>query len=140
MHPGLKSKIALYFHKGKTMKSKYNLLVIFFSFCALSPSAGYADEDDWDINTAYRLAVASDCSYGISSKESVRKCFKAHIDGSGENGKKALAIFQDLDYSSIDILKVDDINAAILVKTGDNLIIAFRGTEPIPQDWGNNFF
>lgn len=136
MNPGLESKIALYFHEGKTMKSKYNLLVIFFSFCALSPSTGYAD---WDINTAYRLAVASDCSYYTSSKESVRKCFKEHIDESGENGKKALAIFQDLNDSAIDILKAGGINAAILVKIGDDLIIAFRGTEPIPEDWGGKF-
>ncbi|HMU65426.1 MAG TPA: lipase family protein, partial [Nitrosomonas sp.] len=129
----------LYFHEGKTMKSKYNLLVIFFSFCALSPSAGYTDEGDWDINTAYRLAAASECSYYTSSKKSVRDCFKKHIDNSRENGKKALAIFQDLNDGAIDILTPDAINAAILVKTGDDLIIAFRGTELIPQDWGNNF-
>ena len=139
MNQGLESKIALYFHKGKTMKSKYNLLVIFFSFCVLSPSVGYADGDDWDINTAYRLAAASECSYHTHSKELVKECFKTHITNSKENGKKALAIFQELNDGAIDILEADDINAAILVKTDNGLIIAFRGTEPIPQDWRRNF-
>ncbi|MCO6428011.1 lipase family protein [Nitrosomonas communis] len=132
----------------------------------MSSNAGYAD---FDINTAYRLAVASKCSYATEeNKKSVNDCFSEEIRNSGKEGKEVLSAFKDLPNEKIEVFISEsnlaankavntaivaaknlagkkenandtEINAAILVQTGNDVIIAFRGTNPTPQDWMNNF-
>ncbi len=124
------------------MGSRYGLFAVIFAFCILSSNPGYAD---WNKEAAYRLAVASDCAYEIQNKNSVKQCFEKHISGSGKKGKEVLAVFRDLHDDAMEIFETSSrragdilINAAILVKTGNDVIIAFRGTEKTLKDWRNN--
>ncbi len=124
------------------MDLRYGLFAVMAAFFSLPSNPGYAD---WDQETAYRLAVASNCAYAIQNKNSVKRCFEQHISASGENGKAALAGFKCLPDDAIEIFEASSrrdgdilINAAILVKTGNDVIIAFRGTEKTFEDWKNN--
>lgn len=105
----------------------------------------------WDINTAYRLAVASDCAYGANEVKA-RVIHRFHEKASeikkevseikkevNEIKEKDLISLKDFSNLSEDAVKVfttpgrhvaELINAAILVKIPDGVIIAFRGTEP----------
>jgi len=101
----------------------------------------------WDINTAYRLAVASDCAYGAERGISgVIDCFQDKVNEIKGAGSTVLDVFDNLPDDAVEVFTtpghyVDEpINAAILVKIPDGVIIAFRGTEGTPQDWLHNIF
>jgi len=101
----------------------------------------------WDINTAYRLAVASECAYnaerGIAG---VLNSFQEKVDDIKAAEPTVLNAFDNLPDNAVEVFTtagrhVDElINAAILVKIPDAVIIAFRGTEGTPQDWLHNIF
>lgn len=130
------------------MKSKLILTSILISllFNALSANAekGW---DDWDTNTAYRLAVASFCAYKAPGGESaVIDCFKNKISEALNSKPDVLNVFDGLSKDKVAVFRTPgeivrhEINAAILVEIPDGVILAFRGTDGSPQDWLHNIF
>ncbi|AEJ02527.1 lipase class 3 [Nitrosomonas sp. Is79A3] len=124
------------------MKLVLVITAIFSAFYALSSSAA----NEWDIKTAYRLAVASDCAYSAENgKSKVRDCFNLHINNAPK-GSDVLDVFKELPDNAIETFRTggvfsdEDINAAILVKIPGGAIVAFRGTKASPQDWLHNIF
>lgn len=128
------------------MKSKLILAsIVIFSllFNTLSAKA----ESNWDITTAYRLAVASDCAYKAPGGElAVIDCFNQKISEAPNNRPGVLNIFDGLSKDKVAIFRTPgeivrhEINAAILVEIPDGAILAFRGTDGSPQDWLHNIF
>lgn len=124
------------------MKLILTLTAIFLAFYTSLSVA-----NDWNIKTAYQLAVASDCAYGADKGiPEVRSCFKNAVDAARGKGSDVLDIFANLPESAIEVFEtkgehVDKkINAAIVVKIPKGAILAFRGTEGSYQDWLHNIF
>lgn len=108
-----------------------------------------ADVQDFDSQMAYRMAVASDCTYHVVladwSLGSAFKCLKQHSE---------IPTFSSLAEEDVVFWPTSNnnpkgINAYVLFRTADELILAIRGTQPpIPDsktdismasDWLNNF-
>lgn len=132
------------------MKLITALIVIFSAFYAISSNAA----NDWDDVNAYRLAIASNCAYHVNEgkeedKGKVIGCFQEKVKKVNETkktGSNVLDIFNNLPTDAVEVFTTpgqydkEPINAAILVKIPDGVIIAFRGTEGTPQDWLHNIF
>lgn len=126
---------------------KINIIRLLFPiavFFAL-PAKTIAGVVGFDPPTAYRMAVAADCTYHIVpakwSLGSAYKCIKQHTE---------IPDFSTLTEKDVVYWpKANGINSYILIKTPKELILALRGTQPpIPdshtdvcmvQDWLNNF-
>lgn len=112
------------------MKSKFRLILFaVLAFYVLSTNAS----DNWDDKIAYRLAVASDCTYKVKEgKRSVIDCFK---ESANKAGSDVLDIFEELSINDVELFegkgeRIDDkLHAAILVKVPEGLILSFRGTQ-----------
>lgn len=103
--------------------------------------------DDWDTNTAYRLAVASFCAYKApGGKSAVMDCFNQKISEAPNSKPDVLNVFDGLSEDKVAVFRTPgeivrhEINAAILVEIPDGVILAFRGTDGSPQDWLHNIF
>lgn len=103
---------------------------------------------EWDDKIAYRLAVASNCTYDATNeRSSITNSFKR----AAEEAKKVnpdvdvLDDFLELQPDNVEFFETtgkyvnDKLHAAILVKVSDGLILAFRGTQG-RKDWLNNLF
>lgn len=125
---------------------KQTIFLGIFIFLFINPlSSEAAISTNWDNKTAFMLATTSHCAYMVNggsnfvNKQRVLNCL---LDAAKKNGD-TLKEFIDLTEKDIETfvdskVKDDNINAAILVKIPQGLIVAFRGTEPVINDWLNN--
>lgn len=130
------------------------LIILFVSFmttCYVLSSR--AANTDWNNDTAYMLATASECAYRVTSrdpkesKKEVIKCFTQAAEEAEAEKLIALKVFSELEDDAVETFSTgktltdenDEINAAILVKIPGGVIVAFRGTEASFWDWLNNF-
>ncbi len=126
---------------------KQTIFLGIFIFLFINPlSSEAAISTNWDNKTAFMLATTSHCAYMVNggsnfvNKQRVLNCL---LDAAKKNGD-TLKEFIDLTEKDIETfvdskVKDDNINAAILVKIPQGLIVAFRGTEPVINDWLNKY-
>lgn len=130
------------------MKSIFKLILLaVLTFYVLLANAS----DKWDDNIAYRLAVASACSYEVGNGiRSITTCFSEAARDARKAGSDVLDVFNGLSGNEVALFEAkgrlaevtgsladDKLHAAILVKIPDGLILAFRGTKG-KLDWLNN--
>ena len=112
-------------------------------------------DEGYDFETAHKLAIAAECTYSaddgyFSTKGTPRDCLKKDEKNYGSlNGNTDLISWTAKKDKNVHESCGKEIDAYLLIKTGNDVILAIRGTQPpiiyddptnfnILKDWLNN--